>query len=91
MNGTPPPSSPLNAIQNATVQMTTPTNVRATTAAEMQTQRTPVTPATPSTTTTTTTVNGFVLNRQNELDGSKNSNTDMSFTSYRYMEKYGLL
>lgn len=83
MNGTPP--SPFNALQNATVQMTTPTNVRTTTAAAVQT------PATPTTPTTTTTVNGFVMNRQNDLDGSKTPNTDMSITSYRYMEKYGLL
>lgn len=90
MNGTPPPPSPLTAIQNAAIQMTTPTNVRTTTAAEVQTQMTPVTPAT-ATTTTTTTVNGYVVNRQNEVDGNKTSNTDMSITSYRYMEKYGLL
>lgn len=79
MNSTPP----LNTIQNATVQMTTPTNVRTMSAAEMQPQITPVTP--------TTTVNGFVMNRPNELDANKTPNTDMSITSYRYMEKYGLL
>lgn len=85
MNGTPP--SPF--LRNATLQMTTPTNVRTTTAAEVQTQMTPATPTTPA--STSTTVNGFVMNRQNDLDGSKTPNTDMSITSYRYMEKYGLL
>lgn len=85
MNGTPP--SPF--LRNATHQMTTPTNVRTTTAAEVQTQMTPATPTTPA--STSTTVNGFVMNRQNDLDGSKTPNADMSITSYRYMEKYGLL
>lgn len=65
---------PQKAIQNATVQMTTPTETY-TTAAEM---------------TPTASGNCLLTKRQNELDG-KHLNTDMSITSYRYMEKYGLL
>lgn len=76
VNGTPP-----SAIQNATVQMKTPTHIRSATAEVTQ-----ITPVTPS-----TTINGFVVNRQHGLDGNKNLNSDMSITSYRYMEKYGLL
>lgn len=36
------------------------------------------------------TANGIAANRSNDFD-CKNINTDMSITSYRYMEKYGLL
>lgn len=36
------------------------------------------------------TENGYVANRFNDFD-CKNINSDMSITSYRYMEKYGLL
>lgn len=72
------------AIQIAPAQMTTPINVRTT--AQEVTKTTPVPPLM----TPAATVNGFMANRQNELDG-KNLNTDMSITSYRYMEKYGLL
>lgn len=79
INNTPSPKS----IQNTAIQMTTPINIR-TKALEM-TKTTPITQSTPG-----AAVNGFMQHRQNELDG-KNMNTDMSITSYRYMEKYGLL
>lgn len=42
-------------------------------------------------TTTTQTVNGQASKRPNEFFDGKKMNTDMSITSYRYMEKYGLL
>lgn len=34
-------------------------------------------------------MNGSAMSRQSEFDSR--TNTDMSMTSYRYMEKYGLL
>lgn len=46
------------------------------------TRSAPTTPSTP--------LNGFSNNRATGFNAS-NSNTDMSITSYRYMEKYGLL
>lgn len=50
---------------------------------------TPMTATTP-TTPTTSPIHGFFENRPHEFDG-KNRNTDMSVSSYRYMQKYGLL
>lgn len=43
-----------------------------------------------SATATPTPTNGASVNRQSEFN-NKNSTTDMSMASYRYMEKYGLL
>ncbi|XP_031617730.1 uncharacterized protein DDB_G0286175-like [Contarinia nasturtii] len=39
---------------------------------------------------TVSTTNGHLMSRPSEFD-SRNTTTDMSMTSYRYMEKYGLL
>ncbi|XP_055315368.1 protein PF3D7_1417600-like [Sitodiplosis mosellana] len=49
-----------------------------------------VTQTTIANTRNATPTNGPSVNRQCELN-NKHSNTDMSMTSYRYMEKYGLL
>lgn len=47
------------------------------------------TATTTATTTTTPTINAS--KRPNDFFDGKKMNTDMSITSYRYMEKYGLL
>lgn len=41
--------------------------------------------------TASTTPNSMAAKRQTEYFDGKNMNTDMSITTYRYMEKYGLL
>lgn len=40
---------------------------------------------------TVTTPNGILPNQRHSEFNCNNLNTDMSITSYRYMEKYGLL
>lgn len=77
LNNSQSPKSSQNAVTH-----TTPINTARNAA--------PTTASTPTTPPSTSPIHDHSDNRHNEFDG-KNYTTDMSVSSYRYMQKYGLL
>lgn len=78
-NNSPSPKTILKGVTQATANIrTAPTSTATTTTTTPPATSSPI-------------INEHTSKRPNDYFDGKNLNTDMSITSYRYMEKYGLL